>query len=208
MALERGTRMSAPQQHRSHIGKPPPRNPGLASFVLLLVLLLGGGAAAGGWWGGDNLAYAARLTGTPGLYLVDHCEPHGTGRQRRIVCHGVFQADDGRRLSVGSISTGDHWAGDRLPMQYHGGQLNQVGVAPIAGWVFLLGFAVAALSGALQLLPVGVELAAPAAGRRLRQAAWAARGRKVVAGVGTGAIGVALAAGVVFLVVSLAAKWS
>jgi hypothetical protein len=200
--------MSTPQRHRSHVGKPPPRNLGLAGLVLVLVLLLGGGAAAGGWWGGENLAYAARLTGTPGQYLVNTCEPHGTGRQRHIVCHGVFQADDGRTLSVGSLSTGEHWAGDRLPMQYHGGELNQVGVAPIAGWVILLGFAAAGLSGALQLLTIGVDLAAPAAGRRLQQAAWAARGRKVVAAVGSGAIGVAVAAGVVFLVASLAAKWT
>ncbi|MCC9311659.1 hypothetical protein LN042_32115 [Kitasatospora sp. RB6PN24] len=200
--------MSAPQQHRKHLGKPPPRNLPLAALVLLLILLLGGGAAAGGWWGGTNVVYAARLAGTPGRYLVDHCEPHGTGRQRHVVCHGVFQTDDGRRLSAGSISTGEHWAGDRLPMQYHGGSLNQVGVAPVAGWTILLAFAVAALSGALQLLTVGVEFAAPVAGRRLRRAAWAVRARGIIASGGSGALGVALVAGAVFLVASLATKWS
>jgi hypothetical protein len=192
--------MNATGQHRSHVGKPPPRHLGWAAFVLALMLALGAGSVAGGWWGVGNLAYAARLTGTPGLFLVDHCASHGQGRQRTTLCYGSFRADDGQVLAAGPVTDGRLSGGARLPMQYHDRQVSQVGVAPIAGWVIVLSFAVAALSGALQLATVGVEFAAPAAGRRLRRAAWAERVRKVVGSAGAGALGVAMAAGVVFLV--------
>ncbi|MFE9424072.1 hypothetical protein ACFYNO_14030 [Kitasatospora sp. NPDC006697] len=180
------------------------RSPGFAAFLLLTALLLTGGAVATAWWGGANLGYAARLTGTPGVFTVEHCVTTGTGKHRTTSCTGTFRADDGRVLPADPVQDGSLHPGRRVRMQAEGADLHETGVAPIAGWCIALAFAVAMLSGAAQLLVLGVDAGAPPLGARLRRVLWPARVRSAVSAAGAGALGVAMAAAAVFLIAHLA----
>ncbi|GAA1957492.1 hypothetical protein [Kitasatospora viridis] len=191
---------SGPGRHGRPHAQPPRRSPALAAICLVGAALMFCGCAAVGWWAGGNVAYASRLAGTPGTFTVRTCVSSGQGRNESYSCVGSFRADDGRVLRTGPLGNGEHDPGDRIPVQVSGSDLHSVGVAPAAGWCFVLAFALGVLTSAVQVLVVGVEAASPALAVRLRRSHWRPRIRSAVSLLGKGAGGAAGAAAVVFVV--------
>jgi hypothetical protein len=112
-----------------------------------------------GWWAAENLGYATRLSGTPGLFMIDHCETQHSGRgTTSTACYGSFHADDGRVFAAGPIGPRDRGE-TRQPMQYHDGKVTAVGAVSIAGWSCIVLFALAGL-GAVPMMLVFATFAA------------------------------------------------
>jgi hypothetical protein len=113
--------------------------------VALAALLAGGGATL--LVSVPDLAYAARWTGTPGVFAVSSCATVGAPRERHRQCGGTFRSDDGGTVDAQATISQSLTAGDVIPVQRTaGGGYVRVGAAAICGWLAVALFG-AALAG-------------------------------------------------------------
>ncbi|MBC3840893.1 hypothetical protein GXW82_13285 [Streptacidiphilus sp. 4-A2] len=113
-----------------------------------------------------NLAYATRLAGTPGLFVVRSCAVVGAVRQSHTECTGTFQSDGGTVVDPDATVDQPLTVGADVPMQRTpGGGYDDVGVAAFCGWLAVALFGVA-FAGAAVMTALALT------GRGRRRAGW------------------------------------
>lgn len=138
---------------RGGLGRSQVKRPVVVALALA-VLVAGGPVAV--WFSVANLAYAARWTGTPGLFTVQACERLPGRQGPRTECTGVFRADNGGPVRLAQMSQ-PLAAGAVVPVQRTAGDgYVRVGVSAVCTYVTetLFGVAVSG-TGLMSLWSIG-----------------------------------------------------
>ncbi|MBD0696030.1 hypothetical protein [Streptomyces sp. CBMA123] len=141
----------APGTARARITAAERRRPQSWGMGFLAALVLGVAVIALGFLGGraaaTSFAYAAGMSGRPGMLTVDRCWGDNPAKPRLITsCAGEFRSDDGRTVTEGSPIGSSHRLGAALPVEYGDGGYHATG----------LSYATGDLAGLLAVVPVGV----------------------------------------------------